>query len=132
MDKTEYIDAFITERFDCDDRELRKKIKPLLREVLRAAWDDVKDRLQELHVDLPTTSCYMRRPSHTILLYSPQMYNRSEWVIRYVIAHELGHFVLRHYYGTTDRVQGEADGMVYKWGFGEDMRIYRSSLVYSA
>ena len=132
MEKTEWIDAFIGERFDCDNRELRKKVKPLLREVLRAAWDDVKDRLQELYVDLPTTSCYMRRPSHTILLYSAQMHNCSEWVIRYVIAHELGHFVLRHYYGTTDRVQEEADDMVCKWGFAEDMRIYRSSLVHGS
>ena len=126
MDKHEYIDAFIAERFDCNNRELRNKVKPLLREVLRAAWDDIKDRLQELYVDLLTTSCYMRRPSHTILLHSAQMHNYSEYGIRYVLAHELAHFVLRHYCG-TDRVQKEADECVEKWGFGQDMRIHRGN-----
>ena len=122
MDKTEYIDAFIAERFDCDNRELRKKLKPLLKEVLRAAWDDVKDRLQELYVDVVTTSCHLvRAKGYSILLHEGQMSNNSEYGIRDIIAHELGHFVLR---GGTQR---GAEEYVEKWGFGQDMLIHRGN-----
>ena len=125
MDKHEYIDAFIAERLcDCNDTELRRKIVPLLREVLLAAWDDTKDRLHELRVYLINTSCYIHWPTRELLLHGEQMHHGSEWGIRYVIARELAHFMLR---GGSEK---EADEYVEKWGFKQDMLIYRGSSVH--
>lgn len=69
MDKHEYIESFLINRFDTDTaNKLRPRFKPLLQEVLLAAFDDVKDKLPELHIDLAGGSYYCHCPGKMILL----------------------------------------------------------------
>lgn len=124
MDRREHIESFLAHRFDTDTaNELRPQFKPLLREVLLAAFDDVKDRLHELHIDLAGGSYYCHNPGPTIFLYTHQLINRHDEVVKAIMAHELGHFILGHCKGDDKHEQEAADDLVRKWGFGLGLQM---------
>lgn len=105
--------------FVCDDKDLYRKVKPLLGQVLRAAWSDVRDRIDDVEFIVVTKCFYSEAPNCLIILDGQKMRDYDKHNTRYVIAHELGHFM------ASGEGEQAADEYVKKWGFERDMLIFQ-------